>query len=150
MTDPRNNTPAGPNQSLGESAYKGEQPRTSLTFRVSEARVEDVGHAIARLAPADLLRLGAEPGDVLKITGSSTAVGRAELSASAFEGMMTCQPVAWAHVTSLETACQGSPHRANPPGMRTTMGAAKRLLVRQRIVPQLLRCSVQASAYLRN
>jgi transitional endoplasmic reticulum ATPase len=88
VTDQRNNTPAGSNQPLGDSSHRGEQPGASLTFRVTEARVEDVGHAIARLAPADLLRLGAQPGDVLKITGSSTAVGRAELSEPAFEGMI--------------------------------------------------------------
>jgi transitional endoplasmic reticulum ATPase len=88
VIDQRNNTPAGSNPSHGEPAHKGEQPGTQLTFRVSEARVEDVGHAIARLAPADLLRLGAQPGDVLKITGTSTAVGRAELSDPAFEGMI--------------------------------------------------------------
>jgi len=88
VNDQRNNTPAGRNQSLGESAHKEEQPRTSLTFRVTEARVEDVGRAIARLAPADLVRLGAQPGDVLKVTGTSTAVGRAELSDPAFEGMI--------------------------------------------------------------
>ena len=34
--------------------------------------------------------------------------------------------------------------------MRTTIGAAKRLLVRQRIVPQSLSCSRAGSAYLRN
>ena len=34
--------------------------------------------------------------------------------------------------------------------MRTTIGAAKRLLVRQRIVPQSLSCSAAGSAYLRN
>ena len=37
-----------------------------------------------------------------------------------------------------------------PPGTRSTIGAAKRLLVRQRIVPQSLICSVAGSAYLRN
>ena len=37
-----------------------------------------------------------------------------------------------------------------PIGMRTTIGAAKRLFVRQRIVPQLLSCSAAGSAYLRN
>ena len=47
----------------------------TLTLRVAEARVEDIGHAIARLAPIDLQRMGAQPGDVLKITGSTTAVG---------------------------------------------------------------------------
>ena len=30
----------------------------TITLRVAEARVEDVGRAIARLAPADLLRIG--------------------------------------------------------------------------------------------
>jgi transitional endoplasmic reticulum ATPase len=60
----------------------------SLTLRVAEARVEDVGHAIARLAPADLQRMGGQAGDVLKITGGMTGVGRAELSDDRFEGMI--------------------------------------------------------------
>ncbi len=30
----------------------------TLTLRVAEARVEDIGHAVARLAPADLVRMG--------------------------------------------------------------------------------------------
>src|SRR6202795_908405 len=61
---------------------------TTVTLRVAEARVEDVGHAIARLAPADLLRLGAKPGDVLKITGGTVAVGRADISDDAHEGLI--------------------------------------------------------------
>jgi hypothetical protein len=32
----------------------------TLTLRVAEAQVEDVGHAIARLAPVDLLRMAKE------------------------------------------------------------------------------------------
>jgi transitional endoplasmic reticulum ATPase len=60
----------------------------TLTLRVAEARVEDVGHAIARLAPADLRRMGGRVGDVLKITGGMVGVGRAELSDDAFEGMV--------------------------------------------------------------
>jgi len=60
----------------------------TLTLRVAEARVEDVGHAIARLAPADLRRMGARVGDVLKITGGMVGVGRAELSDDGFEGMI--------------------------------------------------------------
>ncbi len=59
-----------------------------LTLRVAEARVEDVGHAIARLAPADLLRVGARAGDVLKITGGTVAVARAELSDDGYAGMI--------------------------------------------------------------
>jgi transitional endoplasmic reticulum ATPase len=53
-----------------------------------EARVEDVGHAIARLAPADMLRICARSGDTVKITGGTIAVGRAELSDEAHEGMI--------------------------------------------------------------
>ncbi|HXM65737.1 MAG TPA: AAA family ATPase [Candidatus Acidoferrum sp.] len=60
----------------------------TLTLRVAEARVEDVGHATARLAAADMQRIGARPGDVLKITGSTVAVGRAELSDDGHEGMI--------------------------------------------------------------
>jgi len=60
----------------------------TLTLRVTEARVEDVGHAIARVAPADLRRMAAHAGDVLKITGGTMAVARAELSDDAYEGMI--------------------------------------------------------------
>lgn len=60
----------------------------TLPLRVAEARVEDVGHAIARVAPADLRRLGAQAGDVLKITGGTVGVARAELSDEGYEGMI--------------------------------------------------------------
>ncbi len=60
----------------------------TLILRVAEARVEDIGHAIARLSPADLQRIGARAGDVLKITGGTVAVGRAELSDDGLEGMI--------------------------------------------------------------
>jgi transitional endoplasmic reticulum ATPase len=59
-----------------------------LTLRVAEARVEDVGRGIARLARADMLRIGAHPGDVLKITGGGVAVGRTELADDGHEGMV--------------------------------------------------------------
>src|SRR5258705_12924674 len=60
----------------------------ALTLRVAEARIEDIGHAIARLAQADLVRIGARPGDVLKITGSTVAVARAELADDRHEGVI--------------------------------------------------------------
>ncbi len=63
-------------------------PLATITLRVAEARVEDVGHAIARLAPADLRRIGARAGDILKITGGTMAVGRAELADEGLEGMI--------------------------------------------------------------
>src|SRR5271166_2425358 len=64
------------------------QAQRTAILRVAEARVEDIGHAVARLAPADLLRLGARAGDVLKITGSTAGVARAEISDDAYEGMI--------------------------------------------------------------
>jgi transitional endoplasmic reticulum ATPase len=60
----------------------------ALKLRVAEARVEDIGRAVARLAPVDLQRMGARAGDVVKITGSAVAVGRAELSENGHEGMI--------------------------------------------------------------
>ena len=51
-----------------------------LALRVAEARVEDIGHGLARLAQADLDRIGVRPGDVLKLTGRTMAVVRAELA----------------------------------------------------------------------
>ncbi len=50
-----------------------------LTLRVAEARVEDVGLAVARFAPSDLQRLRVHAGDVVKITGGTSAVGRVEV-----------------------------------------------------------------------
>src|ERR1700676_3481289 len=61
---------------------------TTLTLRVAEARVEDIGRAIARLAPADLMRIGVRAGDVLKITGGTIAVARAELSDAGHQGVI--------------------------------------------------------------
>src|ERR1700683_3108762 len=60
----------------------------TLTLRVAESRVEDVGHAIARLAPVDLRRLGARAGDVLKIPGGTLGVARADVSDETHEGMI--------------------------------------------------------------
>jgi transitional endoplasmic reticulum ATPase len=77
------------NNSAPEAVPPGEMDRAAaLTLRVAEARVEDVGHAIARLAPADLRRVNARPGDVLKITGGTMAVARAELADEGYEGML--------------------------------------------------------------
>src|SRR6478672_4662447 len=58
----------------------------TLTLRVAEARVEDIAHAVARLCPSDLDRLGARAGDVLKITGRTVAVARAEASDAGHAG----------------------------------------------------------------
>ncbi|HKN70793.1 MAG TPA: AAA family ATPase, partial [Terriglobales bacterium] len=70
------------------ASYEPEHLVATITLRVAEARVEDVGRAIARLTPADLLRIGARAGDVLKITGGAIGLARAELSDEGFEGMI--------------------------------------------------------------
>ena len=70
------------------ASHEPESLAATLTLRVAEARVEDVGRAIARLTPADLLRMGARAGDVLKISGGAIGVARAELSDEGFEGMI--------------------------------------------------------------
>jgi len=70
------------------ASYEPEHLVATITLRVAEARVEDVGRAIARLTPADLLRMGARAGDLLKITGGAIGVARAELSDEGFEGMI--------------------------------------------------------------
>ncbi len=62
------------------SAGDATAPLSCLTLRVAEARIEDIGHAVCRLAPDDLRRIGAEAGDVLKIAGPTPAVARAEVS----------------------------------------------------------------------
>ncbi len=60
----------------------------TVTLRVAEARVEDIGHALARLAPADLTRIGARVGDVLKITGATVSVARAEVADEGHHGVI--------------------------------------------------------------
>jgi transitional endoplasmic reticulum ATPase len=58
----------------------------ALTLRVAEARVEDIAHAIARLSPADLERMNAQPGDILQITGRTVAVARAAAGDPGMDG----------------------------------------------------------------
>jgi transitional endoplasmic reticulum ATPase len=61
---------------------------TTLTVRVAEARVEDIGHAIARLSGADLRRIQAGPGTILRITGRTVAVARAETAEASADGLI--------------------------------------------------------------
>jgi transitional endoplasmic reticulum ATPase len=63
-------------------------PAVTLALRVAEARVDDIAHAVARLASADLERMGARRGDILKITGRTTAVARADVSDPEREGII--------------------------------------------------------------
>jgi transitional endoplasmic reticulum ATPase len=80
-------TPSG-DPRASESRPTAVTASVAVTLRVAEARVEDIGHAVARLAPADLVRIGARPGDILKITAGMSAVARAELSDEGHEGLI--------------------------------------------------------------
>jgi len=80
-------TPPGDHRA-SESLPMAVATAAAVTLRVAEARVEDIGHAVARLAPADLVRIAARPGDVLKITAGTSAVARAELSDEGHEGLI--------------------------------------------------------------
>jgi transitional endoplasmic reticulum ATPase len=77
-----------PNEMAGAMTEITPSSFAALKLRVAEARVEDIGRAVARLAPGDLRRMGARAGDVVKITGGATAVGRAEVSEDGHEGMI--------------------------------------------------------------
>src|SRR5438477_1188108 len=130
----------------------------ALTLRVAEARVEDIGHAIARLAPADLVRIGARPGDVLKITGSGIAVTRAELSDEGHEGLIqidgtvrsNCgaglqEPVSVAPVESAQAvAVRFSPLWA---GAAPAIIAPERMLDDLQGVPVVTGCAVRVPTF---
>jgi len=68
------------------------EPATSaapaVMLRVAEARVEDIAHAIARVAPGDLARIGVRRGDIVKITGRTTAVARVDVSDAGRDGIV--------------------------------------------------------------
>ncbi|MFZ1009874.1 MAG: AAA family ATPase [Candidatus Sulfotelmatobacter sp.] len=86
MTDQGNDTTR--EAFAARDADHADHTTATITLRIAEARVEDVGHAIARLAPSDLRRIGARAGDILKISGGTMAVGRAELADEGLEGMI--------------------------------------------------------------
>jgi transitional endoplasmic reticulum ATPase len=144
--------------------HGGSAPPTSLsaavTLRVAEARIEDIGHAIARLAPDDLARIGARPGDIVKITGRTVAVARAELSAEGPEGLIqidgtlrsNCgtglqEPVS---VTPVESARAVSV-RFSPlwEGAAPAIIAPERMLEDLEGVPVIMGCAVRVPTFAR-
>jgi len=60
----------------------------SVTLRVAEARVEDIAHAIARMSAADLGKVGVRAGDIVQITGRTSAVARADRADPARDGFV--------------------------------------------------------------
>ncbi|MFQ6067360.1 MAG: AAA family ATPase, partial [bacterium] len=49
---------------------------SALTLRVAEARSRDVGRAITRIDPKDMVKIGAEVGDIVKIKGKRETVAK--------------------------------------------------------------------------
>ena len=129
-------------------------PAVTLTLRVAEARVEDVGHAIARLAPVDLQRMGARAGDVLKITGGTTGVGRAEPSDDGHEGMIqidgTCRSNCSAGLQEQVTVTPIEPQQAVAVRLSPLwVGAAPATIAPDRILQDLLGVPVIAGGAVR-
>ena len=52
------------------------EDNSALTLRVAEARSRDVGRAIARIDPKDMVKIGSEVGDVAKIKGKRETVAK--------------------------------------------------------------------------
>jgi transitional endoplasmic reticulum ATPase len=133
----------------------------AVALRVAEARVEDIGHAVARLAPADLVRVGAQPGDVLRIAvGASLAFARAELSDDDHAGTVqidgttrgNCgagleEPVA----VALAEAAPAVAVRLSPlwAGAPPAIIAPERMLVDLDGVPVVAGCAVRVPTYAR-
>jgi len=127
---------------------------STIKLRVAEARVEDVGHAIARLAPADLRRMGTRVGDVLKITGGTIGVGRAELADDAYEGMIqidgTCRSNCSAGLQEPVTVAPIEPQQA--VAVRFTplwVGAAPATIAPDRMLEDLVGVPVIAGCVVR-
>ena len=126
----------------------------TLTLRVTEARVEDVGHAIARVAPADLRRMAAHAGDVLKITGGTMAVARAELSDDAYEGMIqidgTCRSNCSAGLQEQVTATPIEREQAVAVRLSPLwVGAAPATIAPERMLEDLIGVPVIAGSVVR-
>jgi transitional endoplasmic reticulum ATPase len=130
----------------------------AVTLRVAEARVEDIGHAIARLAPADLTRIGARPGDVLKITGRTTAVARAERSDDSHEGVIQIDGTARSNCgVSLQEQVTVAPVESSAAvSVRVTPlweGAAPAMIAPERLledlagVPVITGCAVRVPTF---
>src|ERR671936_265460 len=64
-----------------------ESDRQTLSIAVTAMKGD--GWAIARMAESDLARIGARPGDIVKITGRTTTVARAE---AAEDNASACGP----------------------------------------------------------
>jgi len=126
----------------------------TLKLRVAEARVEDIGRAVARLAPIDFERMGARAGDVVKITGSAVAVGRAEFSDNGHEGMIqidgTCRSNSGAGLQEQVTVSRVDSEQAVAVRFSPLwVGAAPATIAPERILEDLVGVPVIAGCVVR-
>jgi transitional endoplasmic reticulum ATPase len=126
----------------------------TITLRVAEARVEDVGHAIVRLAPSDMQRIGAGAGDVLKITGGSVGVGRAEFSDDLHEGMVQMDGTCRSNCSAgLQEQVSVTPiEREQAVAVRLSplwVGAAPATIAPERMLEDLIDVPVMAGSVVR-
>ena len=113
-----------------------------FTLRVTEARVEDVGRAIARLALGDLCRIGAKSGDIVKITGTTATVARVELSDELHEGLIQIDGTARSNCGAglQEQVTVAVAEHSQAVAVRLTplwMGAAPAIIAPERMVEDL-------------
>jgi transitional endoplasmic reticulum ATPase len=126
----------------------------TIALRVAEARVEDVGHAIVRLAPSDMQRIGARAGDVLKITGGSVGVGRAEFSDDLHEGMVQMDGTCRSNCSAgLQEQVSVTPiDREQAVAVRLSplwVGAAPATIAPERMLEDLIDAPVMAGSVVR-
>jgi transitional endoplasmic reticulum ATPase len=141
MTDPATSAPAAP-----------AVPAVSL--RVAEARVDDIAHAIARLSAADLARIGGRPGDILKITGRTTAVARAEVAESGPDGVIQIDGTLRSNCgAGLEEVVTAAPvEAAQAVAVRLTplwVGAAPAIVAHERLLEDLVGVPVITGSAIR-
>jgi transitional endoplasmic reticulum ATPase len=127
---------------------------TTLKLRVAEARVEDVGRAIARLAPADLQRIGAKAGDVVKIAGGTTSAARAEISDEQHEGLIQMDGTARSNCSAglQEQVTVTLTEHAQAVAVRLTplwIGAAPAIIAPERMVEDLVNVPVISGCVVR-
>jgi transitional endoplasmic reticulum ATPase len=115
----------------------------AITLRVAEARVGDIAHAIARLSAGDLARIGGRPGDILKITGRTTAVARAEVAEAGDDGVIQIDGTLRSNCgAGLEEPVTATPvEAAQAVAVRLTplwVGAAPAIVAHERLLEDLV------------
>jgi transitional endoplasmic reticulum ATPase len=146
--------PLDSEESQDSQGVSASRSTTPVSLRVAEARVEDIGHAVARLSPADLVRLGAQPGDVLKIAGTTTAVARAVLADSDLEGHIQIDGTARSNCGAglQELVVVSRTEHAHALSVRMTpmwMGAAPAIIAPERVLADLQGVAVTTGGAVR-